>query len=228
MFKLFLFDIDGTLIRTGGAGVKAFELTFSSVFGIADATATLKFAGRTDTSLVREGFLLHGIEPTGENFDRFFERYPVLLEKLLHELPGGPCEGVQDFLQCIQQANPSPAIGLLTGNIRRGAELKLKRFGLWDHFPFGGFADDNEIRDCIAGVAKQRGEHAVGKSLKGDEIVVIGDTPLDIACGKSIGAKVLAVGTGNYTLDELAVFKPDWAVENLERIDPRELGLSHG
>ena len=217
--KLVLFDIDGTLIRTGGAGVKAFEETFKSVFGIPEATRTLKFAGRTDTSLVREGFVLHGIEPTAQNFEKFFNAYPQLLEQLLRQLPGAVCEGVNSFIAGIDGFSPPPALGLLTGNIRRGAELKLTHYGLWQHFPFGGFGDDHEDRNCIATVAKERGERMLGQELRGEEIVVIGDTPLDVACAKSIGAKVIAVGTGNYTAAELQKSEPTWAVDHLGRLD---------
>ena len=223
MIKLVLFDIDGTLIRTGGAGVKAFEGTFLKAFGIPEATKTLKFSGRTDTSLVREGFLLHGIEPSAKNFKRFFGTYPLLLEELLGQLPGSVCEGVDQFIAALHGQQRRAALGLLTGNVRRGAELKLRRYNLWQHFPFGGFGDDDEDRNCIAAVARERGERVVGHTLQGEEILVIGDTPLDIACGKSIGAKVLAVATGNFSLEELVQSEPTWAVRQLAELEAESI-----
>ncbi len=223
MVRLVLFDIDGTLIRTGGAGVKAFETTFAEVFGLREATKTLKFAGRTDVSLVRECFSQHGVEPSTENFKRFFDSYPKFLEQLIKTLPGGVCEGIHDSLEAISRARHKPVLGLLTGNVRRGAELKLSHYGLWHRFETGAFGDDHEDRNCIADTAKKRGEALAGQTLSGEEILVIGDTPLDIACGKSIGAKVLAVGTGNYTRQELQQCGPEWAVDNISQIPVNEL-----
>ena len=94
-------------------------------------------------------------------------------------------------------------LGLLTGNIRLGAEIKLRHFNLWDAFQTGAFADDHEERDQIAAVARQRGSRILGTELRGDEVVVIGDTPLDIRCARAIGAKALAVATGGAKLAEL-------------------------
>ena len=203
--------------------MKAFELGFAQAFGIPEATRTLNFSGRTDTSLVRECFALHGIAPTPENFQAFFSIYPVLLERLLPELPGGVCEGIDSFMASLSaQPNP-PALGLLTGNIRRGAELKLSHYQLWHHFPFGGFGDDHEDRNCIASIARQRGEEALASRLEPEQVLVIGDTPLDIRCGHSIGARVVAVGTGSFTKAQLAESNPDWAVENLGDIDVGEV-----
>lgn len=221
--RLVLWDIDGTLIRTGGAGTRAFERTFNTVFGIPRATETLNFSGRTDTSLVRECFGLHGIAPTPENFAKFFGAYPSLLEKLLQELPGGICEGVVDFMRQIQNLPEPPLQGLLTGNIRRGAELKLRHYRLWEHFQTGAFGDDHEDRNQIAALAKIRGEAFLKAELPGESVLVIGDTPLDIACGHSIGARVLAVGTGQYTQEQLAASKPQWAVTDLSRITVSEI-----
>ena len=96
-----------------------------------------------------------------------------------------------------------PVLGLLTGNIRLGAEIKLRHFGLWEIFQFGGFADDHEERDHIAAAALARGRRVLGKNLQPQEIVVIGDTPFDVRCGKFIGAKTLAVATGGAKLEEL-------------------------
>ena len=223
MIRLVLFDIDGTLIRTGGAGVKAFSKTFATEFGLPQATETVSFAGRTDVSLVREIFKQHQIEASTENFARFFDRYPYWLDQFLHQLDGGLCEGVTEFIAGLEQRDEKPMLGLLTGNVRIGAELKLRRYGLWDHFRTGAFADDHENRNCIAEIAHERGGKLLGKKLPGDEVIVIGDTPHDVECGKSIGAKVLAVATGGAKLDELKAHTPTWAVQDLRGIMVDEL-----
>lgn len=219
MVKLVLFDIDGTLIRSGGAGVRAFEKTFSEVFGLKEATRYLKFAGRTDVSLVREGFRLFEVDPVEGNFRKFFEHYQVFLQELLLTTTGGVCEGILSMIEQLEGAVDKPLLGLLTGNIRRGAELKLSHYKLWHHFTTGAFADDHEDRNCIASIAQQRGEELLGRKLRGKEIVVIGDTPLDIACAQSIGAKVLAVGTGEYSSAELAKLNPTWSVAHVGQVD---------
>jgi phosphoglycolate phosphatase len=223
VIRLVLFDIDGTLIRSGGAGIRAFAQTFATEFDLPKATAKMVFAGRTDVSLVREVLVQNKIDPTPENFERFFDRYPYWLDHFLHLLPGGPCEGVLDFISALEgRANP-PTLGLLTGNIRLGAELKLRRYNLWQHFVTGAFADDHEQRNCIAGIAHQRGEKILKRKLKGDEVLVIGDTAHDVECGKTIGAKVLAVATGGVSLEELAAHQPTWAAPDLTRITVDEL-----
>ncbi len=223
MIKLVLFDIDGTLVTTGGAGVKAFARAFQTEFGLHDGSEKLKFAGRTDVSLVREFFSHHGITPDAAHFERFFETYLRHLAEMILECQGAVCPGVHDFLNHLRtQANP-PAIGLLTGNIRRGAEIKLRRYDLWKNFAFGGFADDHEERDSIAAIAKERGEEVLKNKLRGEEVLVIGDTPLDIRCARAIGAKILAVATGGSKLDELKLHKPDWALEDLRAFKLEQL-----
>lgn len=226
MLKLVLFDIDGTLIKTGGAGVKAFARAFETEFGIADGTENLKFAGRTDVSLVREFFSHQGIEPTPEHFQRFFRTYLHWLEQIILECESEICPGVPQFLRNLRALPQPPVIGLLTGNIRRGAQIKLTHLNLWQEFPFGGFADDHEERDGIAAVAKQRGAERVTGPLHDDELLVIGDTPLDIKCARAIKAKVLAVGTGGSTVAELESHKPDFVTENLEMISIQDLNGS--
>jgi phosphoglycolate phosphatase len=219
VIRLVLFDIDGTLVRTGGAGVKAFERTFASEFNLPKATREISFAGRTDTSLVRQCLAKHGIDPSPENSRKFFDSYVFWLDHLLRELPGQACPGVHECIQQFQALETPPALGLLTGNIRLGAELKLRRYGLWDFFKTGAFGDDHENRNELAAIAKTRGGGLAGRSLKGSEILVIGDTPLDVECANAIQARVLAVGTGGFTCAQLQACKPHWVAEDLTGVD---------
>src|SRR5437588_12758544 len=126
MVRLVLFDIDGTLIRTSGAGVRAFAEVFRSEFNATDGFEKLKFSGRTDVSLVREFFGFHGIAATPENFNRFFERYVFWLDHILQDSHTEMCPGIREFIQQLKTLPTPPLLGLLTGNIRLGAEIKLR------------------------------------------------------------------------------------------------------
>lgn len=223
MVRLVLFDIDGTLVRTGGAGVKAFAKVFQTEFQAAEGFEQLKFAGRTDMSLVREFFDFHRIPTSADNFKRFFDRYVFWLDHILRDSATSVCPGVKAFIQALKALRPPPLLGLLTGNIRLGAEIKLRHFDLWDAFQTGGFADDHEDRDQIAAIARDRGARLLGQDLRPKEVVVIGDTPLDIRCGRAIGARVLAVATGGASLPVLQAHQPDWAVTDLSALDPKAL-----
>ncbi len=223
MIRLVLFDIDGTLIQTGGAGERAFAKVCATEFGAPHGTARLNFAGRTDPSIVREFFGQHQIEPSADNFRRFFDRYVFWLDHILGHLPGRVLPGVEEMIDEWRALPRGPALGLLTGNIRLGAQIKLRHYHLWECFATGGFGDDHEDRNQIAVVARERGHRLLGEKLRGEQILVIGDTPRDIECARAIDAKCLAVATGSYRLDQLREHAPTWAVEALDHIPVREL-----
>lgn len=221
MVRLVLFDIDGTLIRTGGAGMKAFAKVFATEFDARDGFERLQFAGRTDQGLVREFFGWHGIAATPENYRRFFDRYVFWLDHLLRESDAKVCPGVREFIAGLQALPQPPLLGLLTGNIRLGAEIKLRHLDLWEPFATGAFADDAEERDQIAAIARRRASRVLAQDLPDEQVLVIGDTPLDIRCARAIGARALAVATGGSPLAALEAHHPDWAVADLRQIAPQ-------
>ena len=222
MVRFVLFDIDGTLIRTGGTGIRAFARTFATIFGVHEGLEKIRFAGRTDVSLVREMFTLGNIAHTEENFRRFFDTYAHWLDHLMKDCDGDVCPGVMEFIRELDQLPQPPLIGLLTGNLKLGAEIKLRHFKLWEVFKTGAFADDHEERNQIAVVARERGIRALNHHLPGEQILVIGDTLHDIRCARAIGAKVIAVATGGDSLEELKQHQPDWAVNDLTEIRAAE------
>lgn len=214
MKHLLLWDIDGTLIASGGAGMRALQTSLRTVFGIEGSLADIDFAGRTDPWIMREVFRKFSVPVTTENFARYFEGYVSALPAELASSQARILPGVRDVLLAVA-ADGGFLQGLLTGNMRRGAQVKLSHHGLWEFFGFGAFADDSEHRNELGPHAVRRALECHGIDFAPGRVWVIGDTPHDIACGKIIGARTLAVGTGGATLDQLRAHKPTAALETL-------------
>lgn len=223
---LLLWDIDGTLIASGGAGMRALQVALQRVFGLDGSLADIDFAGRTDRWIMREVFRKFGLPPTEVNFARYFEGYVAALPAELANPHARVLPGVREILHAAA-AHGAIAQGLLTGNMRRGAEVKLAHHGLWEHFAFGAFADDSEQRNDLGPHAVRRALERHGVNFAADNVWVIGDTPHDIACGKIIGARTLAVATGSSTAEQLRAHAPTAVLENLSETDAL-LGLFEG
>ena len=210
-----LWDIDGTLIRSGGAGKAAMEHALRDA-GVEPIDHRVPFSGRTDPAIARDLLLAHGLEATPERVARQQHAYIGLLEELLPKIGGVVLPGVAEWLDRLDAAGA--AQGLLTGNVRRGAEIKLRYFGLWHRFAFGGFADDLWTRNEVAALARASAWDALGPPGRERVIWVVGDTPHDITCAKHIGAKSLGVGTGWHSLDELREAGADCVVPDLTHV----------
>ncbi|MCC7179373.1 MAG: haloacid dehalogenase-like hydrolase [Acidobacteria bacterium] len=214
---LVLFDIDGTLLLTGRAGVRAMEAAFEALFGMPDAFAGISMGGRTDSWLVSQAFLRTGVPDTPENHEKFRGAYvPRLSEEILRPGTGikGVMPGVHALLDAVR-SRPELHLALLTGNYREAAEIKLGHFALWDYFGWGAFSDDSADRNALVPIALKR---AVERGVPGaarTRVVVIGDTPHDVACAAVAGARSIAVATGGHTRVELERAGADVALDDL-------------
>src|SRR6478752_10811243 len=175
-----LFDIDGTLLASGGAGKAALESAFTEIFGIA-LRVQVPYSGRTDRAIARDLLGLHGVEPSLENWQSLLTGYLARLPATLTSHQGRVLPGILALLQVLQTRS-DVAIGLLTGNVRAGARVKLGHFGLFEHFAFGGFGDHHFDRDDVAREALEVARSHLNGRVKLDCCWVIGDTPLDIQC----------------------------------------------
>jgi phosphoglycolate phosphatase-like HAD superfamily hydrolase len=212
---LCLFDIDGTLIDTRGAGMASLRAACRDVFG--DDGPPLDLAGATDLGLLEKFRIHYGIDPADTGLEsRFFETYHHHLEAHLHakEYPGSLIDGATDLIDALA-ASGRAALGLLTGNTARGAHLKVRRHGIDHHFPFGAYGCDHADRNRLGPIAVERAARHHGRGFEPNATWIIGDTPRDITCAKAIGARCLAVATGSFTADELAAHQPDIVCESL-------------
>jgi phosphoglycolate phosphatase len=206
--KLILWDIDGTLIVSHGAGVRAMEKALTRRFGVTCDLRQIDWAGRTDAWITGEVFRHTGLPDTPQNSHDYLEAYLELLPEELRNGPqGGVLPGILELLETLQQRTDL-AQGLLTGNLRRGAELKLTHYKVWHYFEFGAFADDSPRRNDLGPHAVRRARERHGVEFAPGKTFIIGDTPHDIECGKVIGAQTIGVATGRYSVEELAAHHP--------------------
>jgi phosphoglycolate phosphatase-like HAD superfamily hydrolase len=205
---LLLFDIDGTLLLTGGAGERALRQCIPESLGVEDDMLGIEIAGRTDSGIARQVFQKHGVALTEHALERFHEAYLKNLLTNLETSGGCVLPGMQEILH-LTSNNPRFTLGLLTGNLRKGADAKLGRFGIQHYFAFGAFADDHHDRNALGPFALERARQHTGVDFAPDRIFVIGDTAHDIACARAIHAKAVAVATGKFSVDELSPHQAD-------------------
>ena len=216
--RLLLFDIDGTLIHSGGAGIHALKVALKERFGIADDLGGIEIAGMTDSGIVISILNKHKLPATNENVTAFLDSYVHFLSLELPLRQGKLLPGVLELLQKLK-ARKHLVLALLTGNVSRGAQLKLEHYGVWHFFEFGAFADDHHDRNQLGSLARARAREKHGREFSATEIDVIGDTPRDIACGRAFGARTIAVATGTWRREQLAEHRPDFLINDLSDVD---------
>jgi phosphoglycolate phosphatase-like HAD superfamily hydrolase len=216
MKKLLLFDLDWTLIYTGGAGVRAFNHAFEKLFSQPQALTGLTLDGKTDRAIARELIKVRlERDPSEGDIEKLCAGY---LARLREEVPQGPgykiLPGIAELLKALS-VRCDVLMGLGTGNLKAGAEIKLTRADFWRYFAFGGFADDSEVRSELLAAGVRRGEALSGKKFAPRDVIVIGDNFRDVEAGQAIGATVLAVATGTMKAEALAAYHPDYLVNDL-------------
>lgn len=215
---VFLFDIDGTLLSSGGAGKHALEEALLQEFGLDGIRVHVPYSGRTDVAISRDLLEAHDITPTEERLQRLQDAYLQRLPDALVTKQGSILPGVVAMLDNLVSMKEEVLIGLLTGNVRRGAAVKLGHFSIYHYFRFGGFGDGVLTRDDVARAAWQAAQSEHQEELLPERTWVLGDTPLDISCARTIGARVVAVTTGHHSKEELASHRPDMLLDSLDDV----------
>jgi phosphoglycolate phosphatase len=217
---LLLFDIDGTLVDTGGKGMSALRKTAVEVFG--GDGPQLDLAGSTDLGILESLYVHFGIDPSDEQTHAFFEAYHRHLEASLEADPtdGRVLDGVIELLEHLATAEHAQ-LALLTGNSFLGAQIKLRHYGLNHHFAFGAYGSDKSDRNLLGMIALERALAFTGRNYMPERTLVIGDTPKDIACAHAIGARCFAVATGRFSADELEAAGADWVIRSLGELELR-------
>ncbi|MFP2931981.1 HAD family hydrolase [Pyxidicoccus sp. 3LG] len=200
-----LFDIDGTLLSSGGAGRRAMDFAFEQLHGRRDACDSFSMAGMTDRAIVRKALGIIGAKDSSDDIDAVIAAY---LTHLAHEVRKADDQSYRVFpgmREAVKEARARAgfAVGLGTGNVREGARVKLERVSIYDQFDFGGFGCDNEDRVELIRCGAKAGAARLGVPVEECRVVVIGDTPKDVHAARGIGAECIGVGTGSYTAQDL-------------------------
>jgi phosphoglycolate phosphatase len=214
--KLVLFDIDGTLIDTGGAGARAWSWAFDHVFGTAADIGEHSGAGMTDPVVGRETFkAVAGRDPTGAELARLMAAYLSVLPDYVNSSEGyRVLAGVQRLLPALADADI--LLGITTGALEAGAHAKLGRARLNHFFLVGGYGSDSEDRVELTRTAIRRGERLLARQLGDDEVAVVGDTPLDVSAAQGAGVVSIAVASGHFSVEQLRAANPDHTLTSLE------------
>lgn len=212
--RLLLFDIDGTLITSGGAGENALIDAMRNAFGVSEDLSEISLAGATDAAIARLLLQKHHLADSTENITALLDAYLHHLHERIGRHDGRLLPGILTLLDRLHR-DPACVLALLTGNVSRGAKIKLAHYGVWDYFEFGAFADDHHDRNRLGAFAHARALERHGIDFPPECIYVIGDTPRDIECGRAIGAKTVAIATGHYSSDALREHTPDFLFEDL-------------
>jgi phosphoglycolate phosphatase len=242
--RLLLFDVDGTLVLTGGAAMRAMDDAFHDVFGVKGAFEHVPMPGRTDGAILKDALTravpqsripaevstAAGVHPVDGEIARYkaayFARFaeeivkpvPVDTAKPARHRFKGMLPGVREVLDALD-GRPDAFLGLLTGNYEQGARIKLEYFDLWRYFRCGAYGDDSFDRHALVPVAVGRSRAAGCPPVDQRDVVIIGDTPLDVACARDAGVSCLAVATGGYSMDALRAAGADTVVESLADTD---------
>jgi len=218
--KLLLFDIDGTLISSGGAATKAVNRAFEKIYGVRNAMEGIRADGKTDPLILREMFnsVFKRDSSEGEADNIYREYIGFLSEELVNAKNFTVMIGIPELLSFFSERSDIK-LGIATGNIEQGAWIKLRHSGLDSYFNFGAFGSDSEQREMIIRIAIERGERLYNERKGYEKVIVIGDTPQDIIHGRLAGAEVLAVSTGSYSKVELEYFNPHYLIEDFKDTD---------
>jgi phosphoglycolate phosphatase len=216
--RLILFDIDGTLIDSGGAGVRALDLAMKELFAVENAFQGISMAGKTDTQIIREGLVKHDLS-TDRTIDAVINAYLRYLAQEINNDRKHVKPGIYEILVELQTLS-NVGMGLLTGNLEKGARIKLEPFGLNEYFPSGAFGSDDENRNNLLPIAVKRFEKLSQMQIQISECIVVGDTPRDVECAHIYGAICIGVATGPYSYDVLVEAGADHVLKDLTDHQP--------
>ncbi len=215
--RLILFDIDGTLIDSGGAGIRSLDLALKELFSVENGFYGISMAGKTDTQIIKEGLMKHGMSADG-NVESIVRVYLNHLREEINNDRKHVKPGIYELLENLRQRRES-GLGLLTGNLEQGARIKLEPFGLNKYFSSGAFGSDDEDRNNLLPIAVNRFEELFRIKIEIDSCIIVGDTPRDVECAHIYGAMCIGVATGPYSVEDLISAGADYVFKDLSGND---------